>query len=170
MAAARLSTKPFSTLQDRSPSATSASASGTGASDTATTSPSKSGVKPGSAASGNEVTLAWPPKILSPNARAHWAAKNRAVKLYREDCAWLTKAAGLRVDWDGTVHAFITFYPPDRRHRDDDNAISSFKAGRDGMAQALGIDDKRLRIHPLLSGEVIRGGAVKVRLSMGPEE
>lgn len=114
--------------------------------------------------------LPWPPKILSPNARAHWAAKNKAVKLYREDCAWLTKAAGLKVDWDGTVHAFITFYPPDRRHRDDDNLIAAFKSGRDGVAQALGIDDKRLRIHPWLSDEVVKGGAVKVRLSMGPAE
>ena len=37
------------------------------------------------------------------------------------------------------------------------------------MAQALGIDDKRLRVHPWLSDEVVKGGAVKVRLSMGIE-
>lgn len=118
----------------------------------------------------SEVALPWPPSILSPNARAHWAAKNRAVKLYREDCAWLTKAAGLRVDWDGFVHVWITFCPPDRRHRDDDNCIGAFKHGRDGMAQALGIDDKRFRIHPFLSDEVVKGGAVKVRLSKGIDE
>lgn len=109
--------------------------------------------------------LPWPPKELSPNARVHWAAKNRAVKLYRENCVWLTKAAGLRVDWGGIVHAFITFYPPDRRHRDDDNLVAAFKSGRDGVAQALGIDDKRFRIHPFLSDEVVKGGAVRVRLS-----
>lgn len=118
----------------------------------------------------SEVALPWPPSILSPNARAHWAAKNRAVKLYREECAWLTKAAGLRVGWEGTVHAWITFYPPDRRQRDDDNAISSFKAGRDGVAQALGIDDSRFRLHPFLSDKVIKGGCVKVKLTNGPEE
>ncbi len=118
----------------------------------------------------NEVNLPWPPKILSPNARAHWAVKNRAVKLYRDNCAWLTKAAGVRVDWDGFVHVWITFCPPDRRHRDDDNCIGAFKHGRDGMAQALGIDDKRFRIHPFLSDEVVKGGAVKVRLSKGIEE
>lgn len=54
MAGARLSTKQYSTLRAHSPFATSASASGTGASDTETASPSKSGVKPGSAASGNK--------------------------------------------------------------------------------------------------------------------
>lgn len=95
--------------------------------------------------------------------------KNRAVKLYRENCAWLTRAAGLRADWDGLVHMAITFFPPDRRHRDDDNLIAAFKSGRDGMADALGINDKRLRIHPWLSDEVIKGGAVKVRLSAGFE-
>ena len=54
MAAARLSTKQYSTLRARSPSVTSASASDTGSSGTATTSPSKSDVKHGSAASGNK--------------------------------------------------------------------------------------------------------------------
>lgn len=129
-----------------------------------------SGAKLPSGSSGNEVAFPWPPSILSPNARAHWAAKNRAVKLYRADCAWLTKAAGLRVDWAGTVHAWITFYPPDRRHRDDDNCIGAFKHGRDGVAQALGIDDNRLRIHPFLSDQVVKGGSVVVRLSKGIEE
>lgn len=38
------------------------------------------------------------------------------------------------------------------------------------VAQALGLDDKRFRIHPWLSDEVIKGGAVKVRLSKGIEE
>lgn len=116
-------------------------------------------------ASNTRVTLAWPPKQLSPNARCHWAVKNKAIKLYRDDCTWLTKAAGLRVDWDGIIHAWITFYPPDRRHRDDDNMIAAFKSGRDGVADALGIDDKRIRIHPAVSDEVVKGGAVKVRLT-----
>ena len=113
--------------------------------------------------------LPFPPSILSPNVRAHWAAKSKAAKAYRTECAWLTKAAGLRVDWDGVVHAWITFCPPDRRHRDDDNLIAAFKSGRDGIADALGIDDKRFRIHPWLSDETRKGGVVKVRLSKGIE-
>lgn len=116
-----------------------------------------------------EVLLPWPPSILSPNARAHWAAKSKAAKAYREECAWITKAAGLRVDWDGVVHAWITFFPPDKRHRDDDNLISAFKSGRDGMADALVVNDKRFRIHPWLSDEVVKGGSVKVRISTGIE-
>ena len=108
--------------------------------------------------------MPWPPSILSPNARAHWTAKNRAVKLYRENCAWLTRAAGLRADWDGLVHMAITFFPPDRRHRDDDNMVASFKNGRDGVADALGVNDRRFRIHPVISDDTRPGGAVLVEL------
>lgn len=118
----------------------------------------------------NEVVLPWPPPILSPNSRSHWAAKSKAAKAYRTECAWLTKASGLVVDWDGIVHLWIAFRPPDRRHRDDDNAISSFKNGRDGVADALCINDKRFRLHPFLSDEIVKGGSVVVRLSKGPEE
>jgi len=39
----------------------------------------------------------------------------------------------------------LAFYFPDRRHRDDDNAAASCKAYRDGIADALRIDDHHLR-------------------------
>ena len=109
--------------------------------------------------------LPWPPAVLSPNKRVHWATKNRAVKLIRENCHWLTKASGIRIDWDGIVHMWITFCPPSRRRLDDDNLVAQFKSSRDGIAQALGIDDSRFRIHPWLSDEVVKGGQVRVRFS-----
>lgn len=113
-----------------------------------------------------ELVLPWPPKELSPNQRTHWAAKAKAAKAYRAACYTLTKASCLRVDWQGEIHAWIDFYPPDRRHRDDDNVFASFKSGRDGMAEALGIDDVRIRMHPWLKPEI--GGMVKVRLTPIP--
>lgn len=74
--------------------------------------------------------------------------------------------AGLRcVEWEGMVHLWITFLAPDRRARDDDNLITSFKSGRDGLADALGINDKRFRIHAWLSDEVVNCGAVRVCLT-----
>ena len=109
------------------------------------------------------LVLPWPPKELSPNARGHWAAKAKIAKSYRTDCAILTRQAGLKIDWSGPIHAWIDFYPPDRRHRDDDNCVAAFKSGRDGIAAALGIDDKRMRIHPWLKDEI--GGMVKVRFT-----
>lgn len=113
------------------------------------------------------VTLPWPPKDLSPNSRIHWSRRSKAAKAYRRACHVLTLEAGIRgVDWEGDIHLWIDFYPPDRRHRDDDNMIAAFKAGRDGMADAMGLDDKRFRIHHYVKDEI--GGMVKIRITPGP--
>lgn len=116
-----------------------------------------------------QVTLPWPPKELSPNARVHWSKRSKTAATYRHACYMLALEAGAKtgIPWDGDVHVWIDFYPPDRRHRDDDNMISAFKSGRDGIAQALGVDDKRFRIHPYVKSEI--GGMVKVRFTPGPE-
>jgi len=114
-----------------------------------------------------EITLGWPPKELSPNARTHWRKKAPITKAYKEACWALTKEAGIVApETEGRLHLWITFYPPDRRHRDDDNMIASFKAGRDGLALALGIDDKRFICHPFVSDQT--GGMVKVVITPGP--
>lgn len=111
-----------------------------------------------------ELTLPWPPSALSPNARLHWSKIAKAKKAYRKACYVLALEAGLRgVDWEGDIHFWIDFYPPDKRQRDDDNMIAAFKSGRDGLADALGVDDKRFRIHPYVKNEI--GGIVKIRIS-----
>ena len=56
----------------------------------------------------------------------------------------------IRQDDDGPIPVRITFYPPDARRRDDDNMIGSFRAARDGIADALGVDDRRFRPHYFL--------------------
>lgn len=116
-----------------------------------------------------EITLPWPPAILNPNKRVHWSVKAKAAKAYRKACYALCLEAGLRsIPWEGDIHLWADFYPPDRRHRDDDNAFSSFKNGRDGMADALGVNDRRFRIHPYMKEEI--GGMVKIRITPGPSE
>ncbi|KPB75963.1 Uncharacterized protein AC505_3618 [Pseudomonas syringae pv. maculicola] len=59
----------------------------------------------------------------------------------------------------------LEFIPPDRRRRDDDNCIAAFKSGRDGVAQALGIDDSRFVTQLQISAETVKGGAVRVSIS-----
>lgn len=93
------------------------------------------------------IHLPWPPLELNPNKRIHWATKARATKSYRHTCWVLAKSAIgnqpielKRVD--GRIEVSIQFYPPDHRHRDDDNMIGAFKSGRDGIAQALNVNDK----------------------------
>ena len=116
-----------------------------------------------------QVTLPWPPKELNPNQRTHWAKKAKAAKAYRHACCVLALEAGAYVntiDWEGDIHVWIDFYAPDKRHRDDDNLIAAFKSGRDGLADALGVNDRRFRIHPYVKDGI--GGMVKVRITPGP--
>lgn len=70
---------------------------------------------------------------------------------------------------EGRLHLWIDFYPPDRRRRDDDGLLASCKAYRDGIADALGIDDRRFVSHPYLRDEVVKGGEVRVRITCSPE-
>lgn len=111
-----------------------------------------------------EVTLPWMPKTLSPNARVHWSVKSKAAKAYRATCCALTKEAKLIAPaTKERLHLWLDFYPPDRRYRDDDNMVAAFKSGRDGIADALGIDDKRFICHPWVMSEI--GGVVKFRVT-----
>lgn len=112
-----------------------------------------------------EVTLPWPPKELSPNSRGHWARKARAAKAYRAACRRVVEAfvaaAGGMAFGGGAIALWLEFLPPDRRGRDDDNLVASFKPGRDGLADALGVDDKRFVCRHGI-GEPVPGGAVRV--------
>jgi len=115
-----------------------------------------------------ELVLPWPPKALSPNARTHWRAKAPITKAYKQACWALCKEAGMVAPDSGDIHLFIDYYPPDRRARDQDNMISSSKALFDGIAAALGVNDKRFRLHPYVKDEI--GGFVRVRLANLPEK
>jgi Holliday junction resolvase RusA-like endonuclease len=100
------------------------------------------------------INLPWPDRGLSPNARSgHWAVAARLKRNAREDTAMLVraelgpdvKAIGARLAAAGSIPIEVRFYPPDRRRRDDDNMVASFKAARDGLADALGVDDRKFR-------------------------
>lgn len=114
-----------------------------------------------------ELILPWPDKAMSPNARVHWSVKSKAVKIARSFAFLKTKEAG----WDkielpeGRLHLWIDFYPPTKRMPDDDNMLSRCKAYRDGIADALGIDDKRFISHPFVKSEVVKGGEVRIRIT-----
>jgi crossover junction endodeoxyribonuclease RusA len=58
----------------------------------------------------------------------------------------------------------ITFHPPDKRKRDLDNCLASFKAGLDGIADALGVNDCQFKLS-LEMGSPIKGGEVEIYLS-----
>lgn len=115
--------------------------------------------------------LPWPSRDLHPNERVHWTRKARATSAARASARWLA----IEAKWnrlslpDGRLHLWWDFYPPNRRKRDDDGLLASMKAARDGIADALGIDDSRFVSHPFLKDEVRKGGQVVVRITGGPE-
>ena len=70
---------------------------------------------------------------------------------------------------EGRLHLWIDFYPPDRRRRDDDGLLASMKAARDGIADALGVDDSRFVSHPWVKDEGRKGGQVVIKITGGPD-
>jgi crossover junction endodeoxyribonuclease RusA len=109
-----------------------------------------------------EVELTWPPRGLFPNrARTqHWSKNARLAAAYRRECWILTKASKAR----GTLLK-VVFHPPSRRRIDDDNAIAAFKSGRDGVADALGVDDNTFRPeYRFATAEPVKWGKVVVTI------
>ena len=96
------------------------------------------------------VELPWPDRALSPNNRDRWA--NIRSKKAAKNYAWgMTKAAmgplGIRVAaWSGEIKVHLEFIPAINRSRDEDNFVASMKAGLDGIASALGVDDANFRL------------------------
>lgn len=94
-----------------------------------------------------QVTFPWPLKELSPNARLHWSKVAKAKKAYRKVCWALALEAGVAGKFDQAqrLSVHMVFYPPDRRERDEDNLVASMKSGLDGLADALGINDRKFK-------------------------
>jgi crossover junction endodeoxyribonuclease RusA len=91
------------------------------------------------------VTLGWPSRALSPNARSHWATLARAKKAAREE-GWIAARyhdGRISAPASAPVSIQVTFTPPNARRRDLDNLIASIKAHLDGISDAIGIDDSR---------------------------
>jgi crossover junction endodeoxyribonuclease RusA len=109
------------------------------------------------------VLCPWPPRQLSPNARADRRAVAGIRAKFRADCGWCAKAAGVRQMPPAPLHVDLTFCPPDRRPRDMDNMLSSFKAGLDGIADVVGVDDSFWSL-TIRKGEPVPGGEVVVRV------
>lgn len=87
------------------------------------------------------IELPWPPAALSPNARKHWRALAPIKAKYRQDCRYAALAARAGVV-TGRHHLIAEFVPPNARHLDRDNLLARIKSGIDGMADALGINDR----------------------------
>jgi crossover junction endodeoxyribonuclease RusA len=110
------------------------------------------------------INLLWPYPSLSPNARVHWRRVAEVKKIAKRDAFYVAKAARRdKIAAEG-VTARVTFFPPDRRHRDMDNMIASMKAAFDGVSEAIGVDDSKWSLQLAPVGEVVKHGRVQVEL------
>jgi crossover junction endodeoxyribonuclease RusA len=112
--------------------------------------------------------LPWPDRKLSPNARVHWAAKAKAVKLARETACVMTLCEMTKGARMTANELHLKFCPPDRRRRDLDNMIASSKAYIDGICDAIGIDDSQLSLR-ISRGEPTKGGEVIAAITRGEQ-
>lgn len=92
------------------------------------------------------VIFGWPNPKLSPNKRIHWAARNGPKKKLRHEGFIL--GVQLRSRWqppEGIIDIDLTFCPAAAYHYDRDNLQAAMKAGLDGLADGLGLNDRRFR-------------------------
>lgn len=98
-----------------------------------------------------KIVLPYPDKQLNPNARLHFHDLRKIKKAVRADTAWdvmgqiPVRARQKLAQREEPMGLHITFIPPDKHARDLDNAIAAFKAQQDGIADALGVNDKLFR-------------------------
>ena len=111
------------------------------------------------------VALARPGRVLSPNSRSHWAAKQRVVREARGRARLLMLRALARLRETGEpgpatprrlasetpasrsfvpTHYDVTWYYWGGTGPDADNALASCKAYLDGCCDALGVNDRVL--------------------------
>lgn len=91
-----------------------------------------------------KLTMPWPVmRELSPNWRGHWAGKAKAKKKLRDAWAGAALQQGARKITADALTVRLVFFPPDKRARDLDNLLASVKAGLDGLADVLGVDDSK---------------------------
>lgn len=106
------------------------------------------------------ITLPWPDKTLSSNARVHWSKRADATKAAR-NAAWSVSMQSPRIGKHPDADLFIEYYPKTYRG-DVQNVPHMLKAYIDGIADAMGCDDKAFKVHypPVWAGKSNPGTVV----------
>lgn len=124
------------------------------------------------------VRLPFPDPALSPNRAKgrHWTALADAKASARDAGYFATKQAATAFSAPaGDIALSLLFLTPDKRRRDADNLLAASKSLLDGMADALGVDDRRFR--PILvdwqpgppGGALLVAVGVQIRSGMNLE-
>ena len=110
------------------------------------------------------IELPFPHKYLWPNGRTHWRLSAPKKKLHRE-WARLATLAAYPNGTGGTVNIVYTVYAKPRGPFPDyDNTLAAMKSYQDGIADALGLNDRHFRLAKVVFGGRCDDGKVVVSL------
>lgn len=116
------------------------------------------------------VETGWPNPKLWPNSRVHHMKLHSVRKAVKREAYWATcyvKPRGWKSD-GGRFKLTIHAHPAMDRDRDDDGLIGACKAQRDGIAEALGVDDKLFDVQPVVWGDKDPRGRVFFSVQAAP--
>lgn len=88
------------------------------------------------------IVLPFPDSSLAGHNTGHWSKKARVVATHRAWAFHATRAAKAKVAEQGDISIKFRFVPPNNRG-DRTNYPNRLKPYIDGIAEALGINDKR---------------------------
>lgn len=108
------------------------------------------------------VELPFPSSALSGHQGGRWREKARVIATHRSWAFHATKAAKIQVPAEGDIPIKFRFVPPNRRG-DRTNYPNRLKPYIDGIAEALGINDRRF-LPSYEFAEPKAPGSVEVRL------
>jgi len=91
-----------------------------------------------------EIVLPWPDAKLTPHAKGHWRPKAAATKAAR-NLAWAKAMERPAIQTIPDAVIFVEYWPKARRG-DVHNMHGRMKAYIDGIADAMGCDDRRFRV------------------------
>jgi hypothetical protein len=110
----------------------------------------------------SRISFPWPPSALTAHAKGSQWPRIKATKEYRYQAKVLALMA--KVPRLPNARLVFTFHPP-RRAGDPHNMPGRVKALIDGIADAMGCDDKAFRCaFPETFAEPVKGGAVIVEV------
>ncbi len=98
------------------------------------------------------------------NLRGHWGKRARRAKKQREAAWLLLRVARYALPKSGTAMITLTRIAP--RALDTDNLASGLKAVRDGVADAMGVDDGSSRIEWRYAQERGKPGEYAVKMQI----
>lgn len=88
------------------------------------------------------IELPFPSSDLAGHNFGHWSKRAKTIATHRSWAFHATRAAKISVPSEGDVPISFRFVPPNNRG-DRTNYPNRLKAYIDGIAEALGINDKR---------------------------